>query len=116
MKTRIGIAFVLVALAAGVHFGWSSVSAQAPNDEILPGCGIPRSYGRLVSMMPGASNGAAGSAAKAVFEAEDGTVRLVDLVSAGLTPTQASPSRSSTVRPAFMANYHCTLSSEWKRH
>lgn len=116
MKTRIGIVSLLVAvIAAAAHLGWSSVSAQS-NDEIRPGCGIPQSYGRLVSVVPGVGNGGAGAAAQAVFQSEDGTVRWVSLVNGGYEPTSATTSRSSTIRPAFIAVHHCTLSNEWKRH
>lgn len=114
MKTKIGIASLLVAvIAAGAHLGWSSVSAQA-NDELLPNCGIPKSYGRLVSVLPGAGGGAAGAAAQAIFEAEDGTVRWVSMVQGGINQTPAS--RTSAVRPAFLPAYQCALSNEWKRH
>ena len=117
MKTRIGIAFLMfAALVAGVLAGGGfAVSAQTTMpDEIQAGCGIPKSYGRLVSVMPGASNGATGAGAHAVFEAEDGTVRWVAMAQGGLTPTSAS--KTSSVRPAFLPSYECSLSNEWKRH
>jgi len=115
MKTRIGIASLMVAatIAAGVHFGWSAVSAQT-NEEIQANCGIPKSFGRLVSVLPGASNGAAGGAAQAVFEAEDGTVRWVSMVQSGVIQTTSSS--TSTIRPAFLPAYQCALGHEWKRH
>jgi hypothetical protein len=114
--TVVIVALVTVAASTTASRLLASQTTQTETG-ILPGCGIPHAYGRLAEIVPGATGGGAGAAAQAVFEAEDGTIRWVSMVQAGLRATPPLTSgTTNTVRPAFLPNYECALSGEWRRH
>jgi len=111
-----GFVTIVFTMATGVYWFGAPVIAQTPTtDVILPGCNIPKSYGRLVSLLPGANGGAAGAAAYAVFEAESGEIRWVAMAAAGLVANEQRPPSGMTA-PAFYQRFECALNGEWKRH
>jgi hypothetical protein len=114
MITRSVLALSIVAALAAIGFT-IALSAQSTTDAILPGCDIPKSYGKLVAVLPGSSGGAAVGTPYAVFEAEDGVIRWIAAVQAGAVMNTQTPPRGQLL-PAFIQRYECVLGSEWKRH
>lgn len=104
-------ALVVAVVVASIVFYGQPVEAQ--DDQILAGCNLPKSYGRLVSLMNAPNNGLAG---QAVFEAEDGTVRWVAL--AFSTELAQMPKPSRLAAPIFpqLPRYECALGHVWQRH
>lgn len=111
------IVFACVAIVV-LTSGWSTlpVAAQpgtAP-EEILPGCGIPKDFGRLVTVLGGNNGGLAG---QAVFEAEDGTIRWVPMMFNNELPI--APKASRRPLPAnfpIIPRFECMTGPVWNRH
>jgi hypothetical protein len=104
------VGFISAIAIAATH--QRTTQAQS-NDDILPGCSIPRSYGRLVNVIPGHP----GFAGQAVFQAEDGIVRFVPFVFHSFEATSLRPTRP-TARAIFpqLPLYECTAGAVWQRH
>lgn len=105
--------FVLIvglAYAAGSRM---PLAAQVESD-VLPGCNIPKAYGRLVTIVAGNSSGIAG---QAVFEDADGTVRWVPFMFHSSITRMPKPAKEAmpAVFPV-MPMFECTLGNVWKRH
>lgn len=102
---------VIVVVVAGIGYFGQPVEAQ--DDQILAGCNLPKSYGRLVSLMNAPNSGLAG---QAVFESEDGTVRFVALAFSVDLPQVPKPSRLMTPIFPQLPRYECALGHVWQRH
>lgn len=91
----------------------SPLMAQADGD-ILPGCSIPKSYGKLITIVAGNNSGIAG---QAVFEDAEGTVRWVPFMFHSSITRMPKPAKEAmpAVFPV-MPLYECTLGNVWKRH
>lgn len=114
MRTASAVAVALLLVAGYTVYG-SRASAQTTTDPIQAGCGIPKSYGRLVSVLPGSpANGPNGNITYTVFEAEDGVIRWVAMSPTGPALNTQSPPRGQII-PAFIQRHECLLSGEWKR-
>lgn len=113
MKRLVLSAAVIACVAAAAWL--QRAQAQEPNLAITAGCGIPTSYGKLVSIIPGNTGGPNAGTTYAVFEAEDGVIRWVAAAATGSVLNTQTPPRGQ-VLPAFIQRYECMLGSEWKRH
>jgi len=110
-RTAIAVAIVMT-ISAGYLYS-AKTSAQGDN-IIQPGCGIPKSYGKLVSVLPARPGGPGAGTTYAVFEAEDGIIRWVAATPTG-TVTNTQRSSRTQIVPAFIESYECSLGAEWKR-
>ncbi len=110
-KIAVTTLVVTIAVVAGFVFFGQPVEAQ--DDQILPGCNLPKSYGRLVVLMNAPNSGLAG---QAVFEGEDGTVRFVALAFSVDLPQVPKPSRLMTPIFPHLPRYECALGAVWPRH
>lgn len=112
---RFTLAVIALVASGLIGQSWMAPPAAAQADsEILPGCSIPRSYGRLVTMMAGSQSGLAGNA---VFEAEDGTIRWVPFMFHSTQVIMPKPARRAV--PAnfpMLPLYECTTGHVWQRH
>ena len=114
------IPLLVLALAAVVIIAVAriaTVRAQEPQPAeqgtLLPGCDVPKSYGHLVTVMPGNNAGLAG---QAVFEAEDGTIRWVPMMYNSQQAIVQKPARRPM--PAnfpILPLYECAVGHVWKR-
>lgn len=113
---RYPLAALLIIIWLGYAAGASSPSARAaqPDTDILPGCSIPKSYGRLITIVAGNNTGIAG---QAVFEDPEGTVRWVPFMFHSSITRMPKPAKEAmpAVFPV-MPLYECTLGNVWKRH
>jgi hypothetical protein len=110
---RVLVVAALVILTGLAYFGNRTPLAAQGSHEILPGCSIPKAYGRLVALMNPPNSSLAG---QAVFEAEDGTVRWVALMFSGDLPQL--PKAQKKAAPMFpqLPRYECSLGDVWTRH
>lgn len=111
------ISKLLLGMAFGVVFvGGLAVfdrRVEAQDDSILPGCSIPKSYGRLVAIMNAPNTGLAG---QAVFEDPDGRVRWVALMFSGDLPRLPKAQQRSEPMFPTLPRYECSLGHVWQRH
>ncbi len=104
---------VIVILVSGLVIAARAQANQSP-EEILPGCSIPKHFGRLVSVLGGNNGGLAG---QAVFEAEDGTIRWVPMMFNNELPI--APKASRKPLPAnfpIIPRFECMTGPVWSRH
>lgn len=105
---------VLITVGIGVTSYRAGAQQPAPPDQgqLIPGCDIPKQYGRLVTITSGNNNGLAG---QAVFEAEDGTIRWVPFMfSATQTISQRPTRRPSAIFPTLPI-FECAVGHVWQR-
>lgn len=114
---RISYSLLALVVVGGIFVSYSALRAQQPEPleqgQLLPGCDIPKSFGRLVTVMPGNNNGLAG---QAVFEGEDGTIRWVPLMFNSQQNIMQKPSRRAL--PAnfpILPIYECAVGHVWQR-
>ena len=109
-KLVLGVALGVVIVGVFV-IGRQTVEAQ--DDQILPGCSIPKSWGTLVTIMAAPNSGLAG---QAVFEDRDGVVRWVALMFSADMPQLPKPTRTPTVMFPQLPRYECSVGAMWARH
>lgn len=81
--------------------------------QLIPGCQIPKYFGRLVIMTPGNNNGLAG---QAVFEAEDGTIRWVPFMFHSTQAIMQKPAqRALPANFPALPMYECAVGHVWQR-
>ena len=80
-RSLVVVSLLVVGLVIGLAV--SNGRAQGPGDVIRQGCNIPKSFGKLVTIMDPPNNMLAG---KAVFEDNDGTVRWVAMAFSAQMP------------------------------
>ena len=113
MSTKKGasIAACIVILLAGAAMMPAPTAAQ--DDQILPGCSIPKSWGNLVTIMNAPNTGLAG---QAVFEDRDGVVRWVALMFSTDLPLLPKPTRVPGPMFPQLPRYECAIGHVWQRH
>lgn len=116
MKNCFVVALCTIAILAGA-FLTTGFTAQQPatqdQGQLIPGCQIPKSYGRLVTIAAGNNTGITG---QAVFEAEDGTIRWIALMFNVNQAIVQKPWRGSQAAnfPALPL-YECEVGHVWQR-
>ena len=110
-KNAASIAACLVIVLAGAALMATATAAQ--DDQILPGCSIPKSWGNLMTIMAAPNTGLAG---QAVFEDRDGVVRWVALMFSAEMPQLPKPTRVSGPMFPQLPRYECAIGHVWQRH
>jgi len=110
MMNHLRLVAVAGICAAATYIWTPRAEAQASSD-VLPGCSIPRSFGRLVSIAGGGGTG------EAVFEGEDGTIRFVPFMPNSMEVIAPKPFRSApkAIFPPLPV-YECTTGNVWRRY
>lgn len=110
------IVVVLVGIGLAALFGTYRTEAQpeaSQQGQSIPGCDIPKQYGRLITVTAGNNNGLAG---QAVFEAEDGTIRWVPFMFNSREVIMQKPaSRPMAANFPVLPLYECVLGHVWER-
>jgi hypothetical protein len=116
MRCRLvsAIAAGLVLAGAGSAYSLVEPEPQPPEQgQLIPGCDVPRQFGRLVTIMPGNNNGLAG---QAVFEGEDGTIRWVALMFNSTQTIMQKPAlRALPANFPTLPMYECAVGHVWQR-
>ena len=110
------VAISLLVVGLVVTLAVSNGRAATQDDQILLGCNIPKSFGKLVAMTNPSNNQLAG---QAVFEDGEGTVRWVALMFRAQMPMMPKP-QPTTQGAAYtfpqLPTYECALGDVWHRH
>lgn len=108
---------VIVVVAFGSVRYLSAQQAGQPQSQeqgqLIPGCAVPKYFGRLVTVLGGNNSGLAG---QAVFEAEDGTIRWVPMMFNTQTNIMQRPTNKAL--PAnfpILPIYECAVGHVWQR-
>lgn len=107
-------ALILFTAAAYAARAYAAAQPQPPEQgQLVPGCEIPKIYGRLVTMTPGNNSGLAG---QAVFEAEDGTIRWVPFMFHSTQVIMQKPAqRAMPANFPTLPMYECAVGHVWHR-
>lgn len=102
-----------IAIVATYHHVSAEQQQPAEQGQQIPGCDVPKAFGRLVTITSGNNNGLAG---QAVFEAEDGTIRWVPFMFSATEVITQKPSRRSppTIFP-ILPTFECAVGHVWQR-
>jgi hypothetical protein len=129
---RVSVVMIVVVIAgvvAGMEGSARTTEQASPSlaGQGIPGCAIPKEFGRLVTYIPGNDTGLTGRvtsksangnelAGQAIFEAQDGTIRWVAVVAPANTGGTDKPAlrvmpRNFPVLPV----YECAVGHVWRR-
>ncbi len=119
---------VLAATLAMLHAPAAAVEQATPvlAGQGIPGCAIPKAFGKMVSFIPGSDTGIRGQvtaksangnvlAGQAIFEAADGTIRWVAVVAPAGAPNEKPALRLMPRNFPVMPIYECALGQVWER-
>ena len=126
---RVSVSTILLLITGviiGKHVSARTIDQTSPSlpGQGIPQCAIPKSFGRLVTFIPGDNTGIRGQvtarsangnlmAGQAIFEAQDGTIRWI--VIAAPVNTDKPVLRVMPRGFPLLPIYECAIGHVWQR-